>query len=49
MHGGGMNAESFGPIFGPYAAANNVILIVPQAEGGWEELNTIGSTPEDDD
>ena len=49
MHGGGMNAESFGPIFGPYAAANNVILIVPQAEGGWEELETIGSTPEDDD
>lgn len=48
LHGGGMNANVFGPQFGPYASANDVILIVPQAVGSWESVGTIGSTPETD-
>lgn len=44
-----MNAQTFGPTFAPYAAANNVILIVPQANGSWENSGTIGSDPSSDD
>jgi hypothetical protein len=40
-----MNAQNFGPIWGPYAAANNIILILPQANGSWELTETIGSDP----
>jgi len=43
-----MNAQTFGPVFGPYAAANDVILIVPQANGSWEYDGTIGSDPASD-
>lgn len=49
LHGGGMDAQTFAPIFAPYAAANNVILLVPQANGSWENNGTIGSTPEEDE
>ena len=34
-----------GAIFGPYAAANNVILILSQAVNGWDYPETIGSDP----
>lgn len=44
-----MNAQTFGPLFGQYAAANDVILILPQAQGSWENLETIGSDPTNDD
>jgi hypothetical protein len=44
-----MNAQSFGPLFGQYAAANDIVLIVPQAQHSWENLNTIGSDPTNDD
>jgi hypothetical protein len=40
-----MNTQTFGPIFAPYAAANDVILILPQANGSWEYSGTIGSDP----
>lgn len=43
-----MNAATFGPQFGTYAAANNVIMIHPQAAGSWELNETIGSDPTND-
>jgi hypothetical protein len=43
-----MNTQTFGPLFAPFAAANDVILILPQANGSWEYSGTIGSDPTSD-
>lgn len=49
MHGAGMQAEQMGPIFGPYAEANNVVMVFPQGVTGWNtEPGTIASEPTDD-
>lgn len=48
LHGGSMDTQIFGPIVGPYAAANDIIVIFPQAVGSWESVGTIGSDPSTD-
>jgi hypothetical protein len=36
LHGSGESAQNnYAPIFGAYAAENDVILILPQAKDGW--------------
>lgn len=44
-----MYAEDFGDIFAQYAEANNVIMVFPQAIGGWNANTIIGSETTLDD
>lgn len=48
MHGNGMKAEDMGIIFAPYAEANNVVMVFPQAIGGWNAAGTVDSEASDD-
>ena len=42
FHGAGGKAQSMAGTFGPYAATHDVIMLFPQAYGGWSDKNFVG-------
>lgn len=45
LHGCGMRSSSMTDMWGPVAASNNVVLVIPQVRGCWDSFE--GYTGED--